>query len=93
VNQHVDFTPLLVVSILAVVVPVILHRIKVIRIPIIVGEIIGGILVGPAALGFIGGEPNAWLDFLRLFGLPTWPGGGPGRPGPAAAGGARRLAA
>lgn len=68
-DTHFDFYPLLVVSILAVLVPVIVHRIPGIRVPIIVGEIVAGILVGPDLLGFIGRDPDPWLDFLRLFGF------------------------
>jgi len=68
-DPHIDFTPLLVVSILAVAVPVFLHRLRFIRIPIIVGEILAGIAVGPSGLDLIGSDPNAWLDFLKLFGF------------------------
>jgi len=68
-DPGIDFTPLLVVSILAVAVPVFLHRIRFVRIPIIVGEIVAGIAVGPSGLGLIGAEANPWLDFLKLFGF------------------------
>ena len=68
-EPHFDFTPLLIVSLLAVAVPVALHRIPRLRVPIVVGEIVAGIVVGPSVLGLIGPETDAWLEFLKLFGF------------------------
>jgi Kef-type K+ transport system membrane component KefB len=67
-ENHVDFTPLLVVSVLAMVVPIVLHRIPRIAIPIVVGEIVAGMLAGPHALGLIP-VGNDELEFLKLFGF------------------------
>jgi Kef-type K+ transport system membrane component KefB/Trk K+ transport system NAD-binding subunit len=67
-ETQVDFTPLLVVSVLAVAVPVLLHRIPRIAVPIVVGEIIAGMIVGPYGLDLIGGE-RGQLEFLKLFGF------------------------
>lgn len=67
-EQQVDFYPLLVVTLLAVAVPVILHRIPRIAIPIVVGEILAGILVGPSGLDLLG-QPDPWLSFLKVFGF------------------------
>jgi Kef-type K+ transport system membrane component KefB/Trk K+ transport system NAD-binding subunit len=67
-EPNVDFYPLLVVSVLAVAVPVLLHRMPRVSVPIIVGEIIAGMVVGPNGLGLItGATPH--LDFLMLFGF------------------------
>ncbi len=65
--QPVDFSPLVVVTTLAVVVPLILRRFTR-TIPIVAGELISGILVGPSGLNLIA-ETNPWLDFLKLFGF------------------------
>lgn len=67
-HPGVDFFPLLVVTVLAVAVPVLLHRIPRLSIPIVVGEIVAGIVVGPTGLDLITGA-NPYLDFLKLFGF------------------------
>lgn len=64
----VDFFPLLVVTLLAVAVPVLLQRFSRLGIPIVAGEIAAGIVVGPASLGLIE-HTDPWLDFLKLFGF------------------------
>lgn len=68
-EQHFDFFPLVIVSVLAVLVPIALHRIPKVFVPIVVGEILAGILVGPNGMGLIGSDVNSWLDFLKLFGF------------------------
>ncbi len=67
-EQHVDFFPLLIVTLLAVAAPVVLHRIPRIAIPIVVGEILAGVLVGPSGFDLLG-EPDPWLEFLKVFGF------------------------
>jgi Kef-type K+ transport system membrane component KefB/Trk K+ transport system NAD-binding subunit len=67
-ESQVDFTPLLVVSVLAVAVPILLHRIPRVAIPIVVGEIVAGMVVGPYGLDLIPGG-DAQLEFLKLFGF------------------------
>lgn len=67
-EEEINFFPLLVVTLLAVLVPVILQQFSRLGIPIVVGEILAGVVVGPAGLGLIT-ESNAWLDFLKLFGF------------------------
>ncbi len=66
-EHPVDFTPLVVVTILAVAVPLVLRRFTS-TMPIVAGELISGILVGPSGLNLIA-ESNPWLDFLKLFGF------------------------
>lgn len=58
---------LLLVTLLAFTVPLVIARVRVVRIPIVVGEIAAGVLVGPSGLGLITSEP--WLEFLTEFGL------------------------
>ena len=46
-----SFVPLLIVVALAFVVPVILTRFKRLRLPVVVGEILAGIIIGDSGLG------------------------------------------
>ena len=58
---------LLIVAGLAFLVPLTLSRLKALRIPIVVGEILAGIAVGQSGLGLI--EPNQWLEVLSTLGF------------------------
>lgn len=63
-----SFAPLLIVLLLAFVVPILLSRLKRISLPIVVGEIIAGILVGQSGMGWVTpGEPV--LTILSEFGF------------------------
>lgn len=66
--EQVDFVPLLLVSLLAVGVPLALHRIPGVSLPIVVGEIVAGMVVGQSGLNLLGGH-NPFLDFLKAFGF------------------------
>ncbi|MXX31860.1 MAG: hypothetical protein F4066_01820 [Chloroflexi bacterium] len=68
VEESVDFTPLLLVSILAVAVPFVAWRLTGGLLPAVVGEVLVGILFGEPVLGIITHE-NEWLTFLGLFGF------------------------
>lgn len=60
------FLPLLLVVLLAFFVPILLARYR--RVPVVVGEILAGILVGPSFLGFVqGDEPT--LELLAEIGF------------------------
>lgn len=48
--------------------PVILQRGLRLAIPLVVGEIIAGIIVGRSGFNLIA-DPNPWLDFLKTFGF------------------------
>ncbi len=62
------FTSLLIVVFLAFIVPIGLSRFKVLRLPIVVGEILAGILIGRSGLGWVSSnEPT--LDFMAEFGF------------------------
>ena len=58
---------LLIVAGLAFLVPLTLSRLKRFRIPIVVGEILAGIIVGQSGFGLI--HPNEWLDVLSTLGF------------------------
>lgn len=66
---NVDFSmsSLLIVSVLAVLVPLFVSRVTWIRIPIVVGEILVGVLVGKSGFNLI--HTSQWLEFLQFFGL------------------------
>ena len=63
-EHEASFVPLLVVVVVAVLAPIATSRIKRVRIPTVVGEIIAGIIVGQSVLGLvthdqISGHPGA----------------------------------
>ena len=65
VEQSTRFVPLMVVLALAFLVPILLARFR--RLPIVVGEIAAGILVGASGLGWVTEGPI--LDFMGDVGL------------------------
>lgn len=67
-EESLDFTPLLLVSVLAVVVPFVAWRLTGGLVPAVVGEVLVGILFGEPVLGIITRD-NEWLTFLGLFGF------------------------
>lgn len=62
-----SFVSLLLITVLAVTVPILSSRFKKLNIPIIVGEIIAGIIVGKSGFNLI--ESSVPLEFLTLFGF------------------------
>ena len=66
-ESHNPFIALLLTSGLAVLVPVLLSRFRQARLPIVVGEIIAGIIIGKTGLNLV--EPSATLEFLAEFGF------------------------
>lgn len=63
-----SFTSLLIVVLLAFAVPLVLSRFKRLRLPIVVGEILAGILIGRSGLGIVSVH-DVSLDFLAEFGF------------------------
>jgi len=66
-HSEISFIPLLVVIVLAFVVPLLISRIRVVAIPVVVGEIIAGIIVGQSGLGLV--EETAGLRLLSELGF------------------------
>jgi Kef-type K+ transport system membrane component KefB/Trk K+ transport system NAD-binding subunit len=66
-HDILSFKPLLLVTLLAFVVPFLIYRIRIIRIPVVVGEIICGIVVGKSGFNLIANDQL--LDFLSLLGF------------------------
>ena len=58
---------LLIVAVLALLVPLLVSRIRAVRIPIVVGEILVGVVVGKSGFNII--QTSQWLQFLQFFGL------------------------
>ncbi|HIF05096.1 MAG TPA: hypothetical protein EYQ80_06885 [Candidatus Poseidoniales archaeon] len=59
---------LMIVMLASFLVPILVSRGKRIAIPIVVGELVAGILIGPSLLGWVVVEGQA-MEFLRDFGL------------------------
>jgi len=62
-----SFTPLLIVAFLAFLVPLVLSRFKRLRVPVVVGEILVGIIIGDSGLQLMGRDPV--LEVLALLGF------------------------
>jgi trk system potassium uptake protein TrkA len=62
-----SFVPLLIVVLLAFAVPLILSRFKRLRLPVVVGEILAGILIGDSGLQWVESDPM--LEILALLGF------------------------
>lgn len=65
--MHSEYLPLLLITALAVIVPVLASRMRIVRLPIVVGEILAGILIGRSGLNIV--EPSPTLSFLAGFGF------------------------
>lgn len=66
-EHHTSFVPLLVVVLLAFITPLLVSRLRWIRIPVVVGEIVAGMIFGQSGLGWI--QPDPWLDVLSTLGF------------------------
>ena len=66
-DNEFSFLSLLLITGLAAFVPLLASRLKKLRVPIVVGEIIAGMIVGKSGLNLI--EPSPALGFLTLFGF------------------------
>ncbi len=67
-EETLSFTPLLIVIFLAFLVPMVLARFKRLRLPIVVGELIAGIIVGRSGFGWVA-HHDPVLDLLAEFGF------------------------
>ncbi|RLB55550.1 MAG: hypothetical protein DRJ42_05855 [Deltaproteobacteria bacterium] len=64
-----SFIPLLTVVTAAMVTGILLPRLTILRIPLVVGEILIGIVLGHSGFGVIPAETDPWLELLSLFGF------------------------
>lgn len=66
-HSTISYSSLLIIVLLAAFVPVIMKKMKWLPIPIVVGEVIAGMIVGKSGFNLI--EETAWLNFLYTFGF------------------------
>lgn len=66
-HHDYSFLPLLIVIALAAGVPLLLGRFRRLRLPVVVGEILAGLIVGKSGLGWVTEDP--WLAFLSTLGF------------------------
>ncbi|ATW24394.1 cation:proton antiporter [Candidatus Formimonas warabiya] len=67
VNEVISYSSLLLIIFIAAIVPLVVKKIKIVAIPIVVGEIIAGMIVGKSGLDLI--HDNVSLVFLADFGF------------------------
>jgi hypothetical protein len=61
------FIPLLLITVLAFLVPILASRSRRVRFPIVVGEILAGMIIGQSGFDLV--EPSPVLSFLAEFGF------------------------
>lgn len=66
-SDHAPFAALLLLTALAVLVPVLVSRITIVRLPVLVGEILAGRVIGQSGFDLV--EPTETLAFLQEFGF------------------------
>lgn len=66
-SEEFSFLSLLLITALAAFVPLLASRFKKFRVPIVVGEILAGMIVGKSGFNLI--EPSPALEFLTIFGF------------------------
>ena len=64
---HFSLTSLLIVTILSFFVPIFIRKMKRIYVPVVVGEIIVGMIIGKSGFNLI--VMDEWLQFIQFFGL------------------------
>jgi CPA2 family monovalent cation:H+ antiporter-2 len=65
--MHYELLPLLLVTLLAALVPILASRLKSVSLPIVVGEILAGIIIGKSGFGWV--HETQELEFLADFGF------------------------
>lgn len=66
-TSTISYDSLLILSILAFITPILVNSIKSFKIPVVVAEIVVGIIIGKSFLNLIGND--IWIQFLSTFGL------------------------
>ncbi len=61
-NEVFSYSSLLLIVLVAAVIPAAVNRIKFISIPIVVGEIVAGIVIGKSGLNLV--SESVWLGLL-----------------------------
>lgn len=66
-HESFSFNSLVIITLLAFIVPIIIEKMEKVKIPVVVGEILAGVIVGHSWLNLI--EIGPWLEFLSEFGF------------------------
>lgn len=66
-EDHASVTSLVIVVIIAFLVPVLLHKLKLRVIPVVVAEIVAGIIIGKSGFNIV--HNDIWLETLSLLGF------------------------
>lgn len=66
-EKNISFYSLLIIAALAFLLPLIVSRFKRVKIPVVIAEIIAGIIVGKSGFNII--QNDLWIEFLSLFGF------------------------
>lgn len=67
-EEHLSFVPLMIVALLAFSVPFVLTHFRRLSLPVVVGEILAGIVIGDSGLKLVG-EHDPILEVLALLGF------------------------
>lgn len=66
-EQHASITSLVIVMIIAFITPILLHRLKLSFIPVVVAEIIMGLIIGKSGFNIV--HEGTWLSTLSTLGF------------------------
>ncbi|RBW69954.1 monovalent cation:proton antiporter family protein [Bacillus taeanensis] len=66
-EAHASVSSLLIVVLVAFLIPILLHRFRLQVIPVVVAEIIAGIIIGESGFNIV--HQDVWLETLSLFGF------------------------
>lgn len=66
-EHHASVTSLVIVLIVAFLTPIILHRLRLNIIPVVVAEIIMGLIIGKSGFNIV--HPDQWLEILSTLGF------------------------
>lgn len=65
--EHSSFTSLVIVAVAAFLTPILVNRLKISFLPVVVAEIIMGIIIGDSLFGLV--KEDAWLSILSTLGF------------------------
>ncbi|MDX8362541.1 monovalent cation:proton antiporter family protein [Cytobacillus sp. Hm23] len=66
-EQHASVTSLVIVIIIAFLTPILLHRLRLNLIPLVVAEIVMGLIIGKSGFNIV--HPDMWLETLSMLGF------------------------
>lgn len=66
-EEHTSLTSLMIVVAIAFLIPIVLHQLRLKALPVVVAEIVAGLIIGRSGLNII--EEDTWLELLSLFGF------------------------